>query len=72
MRLRGNRTDAGLVEKAQQVLADSVTDQDLLSDPTLDPSSSAWRLKGSRTSHLSGRDSGLSDFVLDCVFERAP
>jgi hypothetical protein len=36
MRLRGNRTDAGLVEKAQQVLADSVTDQDLLSDPTLD------------------------------------
>ncbi len=36
MRLQGKRTDAGLVEKAQQVLADSVTDQDLLFDPALD------------------------------------
>ena len=34
--------------------------------------SSAWRLKGSRTSHLSGRGSGPPDFVLDCAFEGAP
>jgi hypothetical protein len=35
-------------------------------------SSSARRLKGSRTSHLLGRDSGLPDFVLNGAFERAP
>jgi len=36
------------------------------------PSSATRRLKGSQTSHLSGRDSGLSDYVLDCPFERSP
>ncbi len=35
-------------------------------------SSSARRLTGSQTSHLSGRDSGLSDCVLDGAFERSP
>lgn len=35
-RVRGGRTNTGLVEKAQQVLADSVSDQGLLSDRALD------------------------------------
>jgi hypothetical protein len=34
--------------------------------------SSAWRLTGSQTSQLSGRESGLSDFALDLTFQRAP
>lgn len=48
-RVREGRTNTGLVEKAQQVLADCVSDQGLLSDRALDlPVSSPCRCPATR------------------------